>query len=259
VSRPGSGLGTLRARMHLMLAVRRPGSGLGILRARMHLMFAVSRPGSSLGTLRARMHLMFAVSRPGSGLGTLRARIHLMFAVSRPGSSLGTLRARMHLMFAVSRPGSSLGTLRARMHLTFAVSRPGCGLGTLRACMHAQTLLCATTAAVSFYISTTGAVGGRIHAPALVVTLTSAASCTSSAVAARTLAPAPQPDACHEQPQGQHWPRVTPRQAHGLLHTRAGVRGCAPLTHTKTDVCVAVCVSATKCCTNRGGAPRLAS
>ncbi len=34
-------------------------------------MLAVSRPGSGLGTLRARMPLMLAVSRTGSGLGTL--------------------------------------------------------------------------------------------------------------------------------------------------------------------------------------------
>jgi hypothetical protein len=190
-----------------------------------------------------------ASRRPGSGAGTLRARMHLMLAVSRPGSGAGTLRARMHLMLAVSRPGSGLGTLRARMHLMVAVSCPGSGAGTLRARMHAQTLLCATTAATSFCISTTGAVGGRLHAHALLLTLMSAASCTSSAVAARTLPPAPQPDACHEQPQGQHWPRVSPRQAHGLLHTRAGVRGCVPWTHTKTDVCVAVCVSA-KCWTH---------
>ncbi len=196
---------------------------------------------------------MAATGRPGSGLDTLRARMHLMFAVSRPGRGLGTLRARMHLMLAVRRPGSGLGTLRARMHLMFAVRRPGSGLGTLRARMHAQTLLCATIAAATFYIITTGAVGGRIHAPALLLTLTSTASCTSSAVAARTLPPAPQPDACHEWPQGHHWPRVSPRQAHSLLHTRAGVRGCAPWAHTKTDVCVSVCVSAPKCWTQGRG------
>ena len=234
-------MGILRARVNALTALcstmvtaRCPGSGLGTLRARRHLMFAVSRPGSGLGTLRARMHLMMAVSRPGSGAGTLRARMHLMMAVRRSGSSLGTLRARMHLMLAVRRSGSGLGTLRARMHLMLAVSRRGSGAGTLRARMHAQTLPCATTAS---YISITGAVVGRMNAFALLLTLTSAASCTSSAVAARTLPPAPQPDACHEQPQGQHWPHVTPRQTHGLLQTRAEKSIVAV-------ACVATCVSA---------------
>ena len=214
-----------------------------ILQIRMHaqaLLFATvvnaSFPGSGVGTLRVRMHLMLPVSRPDSAAGTVRARMHLMLAVSCPGSGLGTLRARRHLIFAVSRPGSGLGTLRARMHLMLAVSNLGCGLGTLRARMHAQTLLCATTAAAS-YISTTGAVVGRMNASALLLTLTSAASCTSSAVAARTLPPAPQPDACHEQPQGQHWPHVTPRQTHGLLQTRAEKSIVAV-------ACVATCVSA---------------
>ena len=52
-------------------------------------MLAVSCPGSGAGTLRARMHLTMAVSRPGSGAGTLRARMHLKFAVSRPGNGAG--------------------------------------------------------------------------------------------------------------------------------------------------------------------------
>ena len=202
----------------------------------MHIKVSVSRPGRGLGTLRARMHLMLSVSRCGRGLGTLRAGMLLVLAVSRPGSGLGTLQARMDLMLAVSCPGSSLGTLRACMHLMFAVSHSGSGAGTLRARMHAQTLPCATTAAAS-YISTTGAVVGRMNASALLLTLTSAASCTSSAVAARTLPPAPQPDACHEQPQGQHWPHVTPRQTHGLLQTRAEKSIVAV-------ACVATCVSA---------------
>ena len=57
---------------------------------------ATDHPGYGAGTLRDRMHLMLAVSRPGSGLGTLQARMDLMLAVSCPGSSLGTLRACVH-------------------------------------------------------------------------------------------------------------------------------------------------------------------
>ena len=96
-------MGILRARVNVLTALcsttvtaRCPGSGLGTLRARMHLMMAVSRPGSGAGTLRARMHCTLAVSRPGSGASTLRARMHLMLAVSRPGSGLGTLQTRVH-------------------------------------------------------------------------------------------------------------------------------------------------------------------
>jgi len=91
-------VGTLRGRMHAQtllcataVTAGRPGSGAATLRARMHLMLAVSRPGSGAGTLRAGMHLMLAVSRPSSGTGTLRARMHLIIAVSRPGSSPRTL------------------------------------------------------------------------------------------------------------------------------------------------------------------------
>ncbi len=80
-------------------------------------MVAVSGPGSGLCTLRARMHLVLAVSSPGSGLGTLRACMHIMLPVSRSGSGASTRRARMHaqtLLYATTvaagSPSFSVGT-----------------------------------------------------------------------------------------------------------------------------------------------------
>ncbi len=71
---------------------------------------STSCPGSGLRTLRARMHAQallcgttVTAGCPGSGAGTLRARMQALAllrattaAASRPGSGLGTLRARMH-------------------------------------------------------------------------------------------------------------------------------------------------------------------
>jgi len=63
----GSGAGTLRPRMHAQTLLRATTA-------------AASRPDSGLGTLRARMLLMLAVSSPGGGPGTLRACMLLVLA-----------------------------------------------------------------------------------------------------------------------------------------------------------------------------------
>jgi len=74
--------------------------------------------------------------------------------------------------------------------------------------MHAQTLLCATTVAA-------GSPGFSVGTCEL--------ACTRRPCCAASL--------------------DSLRNAHGPLHTR-GCACCVPWTHTKTDVCVAVCVSA---------------